>query len=273
VPKRFKITKEQFKSVRDTVQWERFIREFEIDRVLGDFNEGHFDRALELGCGSGRTSKHLAFYCKKLTAMEYNENLLVEQSDDRVTFITGDAQDLSRFGDGEMNLIFSSSLIEHLPDPDKCLAECGRVIDHDGLIVHTVPNRTWKIFNLLLYYPFGIKTVLGGIFSSKKSLWTGGPRATETGIDSNLRPVGKRLSLKNLLPKTHGISQGHFMEFKRWGQKHWIGIFEKNGLEVPEIIRLPFYFGWGYNFRLLIRFGNFLGSSSCTAYVLRKAAK
>jgi ubiquinone/menaquinone biosynthesis C-methylase UbiE len=273
VPKRFKITKEQFKSVRDTAHWERFIREFEIDLILGDFREGHFDNALELGCGSGRTSKHLALYCKKLTAMEYNENLPAEQSDDKVTFITGDAQDLSRFGDGEMNLIFSSSLIEHLPEPDKCLAECGRVIDRDGLIVHTVPNRTWKIFNLLLYYPFGIKTVFGRIFLKNKSQWTGGPRAAESGLDSNLRPVCKKFSMKNLFPKTHGISRSHLGEFIRWGQKQWMGIFERNNLEVVEIIRLPFYFGWGYNFRLLIRFGNFLGLSSCTAYVLKKAAK
>jgi ubiquinone/menaquinone biosynthesis C-methylase UbiE len=273
VPKRFKITKEQFKSVRDTARWERFIREFEIDRILGDFREGHFDKALELGCGSGQASKHLAFYCKKLTAMEYNENLLTEQNDDKVTFITGDAQDLSRFGDGEMNLIFSSSLIEHLPEPDKCLAECGRVINRDGLIVHTVPNRTWKIFNLLLYYPFGIKTVFSRIFSKNKSQWAGGPRAGSTELDSNLRPVGNKLSLKNLLPKTHGISRSHLIEFKRWGQKQWVEIFKRNNLEVIEIVRLPFYFGWGYNFRLLLGFGNFLGLTSCTAYVLKKAAK
>lgn len=273
MPKRFKITKEQFESVRDTTHWERFIREFEIDLILGDFQEEHFESALELGCGSGRTSKHLARYCKKLTAMEYNENLITKKSDDKVTFITGDAQDLSRFGDGEMNLIYSSSLIEHLPEPDKCLAECDRVVSRDGIIVHTVPNRTWKIFNLLLYYPFGLKTILGRIFKKNKSQWTGGPRAGETELDSNLRPVGRKLSLKNVFPKTHGISRSHLKEFIRWGQKQWIGMFERNGLEVIEIIRLPFYFGWGYNFRLLLRLGNYLGLSSCTAYVLKKAAK
>lgn len=273
MPKRFNITKEQFVSIRDTAHWERFIREFEIDLILGDFREGHFNKALELGCGSGGTSKHLAYYCKKLTAMEYNENLLTEQNDDKVTFITGDAQDLSRFGENEMDFIFSSSLIEHLPEPDKYLAECGRVVNPDGLIVHTVPNRIWKIFNLLLYYPFGIKTIFGGIFFKNKSQWIGGPRATETGIDSNLRPVGKKLSLKNLLPKTHGISGNHLTEFKRWGQKQWIKMFRRNGLEIVEIVRLPFYFGWGYNFRLLLRLGNSIGLSSCTAYVLKKAAK
>jgi ubiquinone/menaquinone biosynthesis C-methylase UbiE len=274
VPKRFNITKEQFKSVQDDAHWEPFIRKFEIDKILEGFGKDHFDKALELGCGSGETSKHLAYYCRKLFALEYNENLLTEQSDDKVTFIVSDAQDLSQFGDDEMDLIYSSSFIEHLPDPDKCLAECRRVIKHDGLIIHTVPNRTWKIFNLLLYYPFGIKMIFGRLFSRDKSLWTGGPRASQTGLDSNLRPVNNKLSLrKNLWPKTHGVSASHLAEFIKWGRKQWTGMFERNGLEVAEIMRLPFYFGWGRNFRVILRLGNYLGLSSCTAFVLKKAGK
>ncbi len=274
MPKRFNITREQFRSIRDDIHWEQFLRKFEIDKVLEGFGKEHFDKALELGCGAGRASKHIAYYCKKLFALEYNENLLTERSGDKVTFIVGDAQELSQFGDEEMDLIFSSSLIEHLPNPDRCLSECGRVLKREGLIIHTVPNRTWKLFNLLLYYPFGIKTVLGRIFLNKKSQWTGGPRAVQTELDSNLRPVDKKLSVKkNLLPKTHGISGSHLSEFKSWGQTNWTGTFERNGLEVADVIRLPFYFGWGYNFRLLLRLGNYLGLSSCTAFVLKKAGK
>jgi len=65
VPKRLNITKEQFSSIRDDIQWEQFLRRLEIDTILGDFGRDHFDRALELGCGSGRASKYLASYCKK----------------------------------------------------------------------------------------------------------------------------------------------------------------------------------------------------------------
>lgn len=272
MPRHFKITREQFSSIRDDAHWEQFIRDFEIDQILGQFGKDYFGKALELGCGSGRASQHLAYYCKKLFALEYNENLLTEQSGDKVTYIIGDAQDLSRFDDNEMDLIFSSSLIEHLPHLDRCLAECGRVIKQDGLIVHTVPNRTWKIFNLLLYYPFGIKVFLTGIFSKNKSHWTGGPRSAQTALDSNLQPVSKKFSIrKNFLPKTHGISRTHISEFRSWGQKQWTRIFEKNQLEVVRVVRLPFYFGWGYNFRFLIRLGNWIGLSSCTGYVLKKA--
>lgn len=274
MPRRFNITKEQFRSIREDAHWEPFLRKYEIEKILEGFGKDHFDRALELGCGSGETSKHLAYYCKKLLALEYNESLLIEQSDDKVTFVVGDAQELSQFGHDEMNLIYSSSLIEHLPDLDKCLAECGRVLKRDGLIIHTIPNRTWKIFNLLLYYPFGIKMIFGMLFSKNKSQWTGGPRASQTGLDSNLRPVANKLSFKkNLWPKTHGVSRSHLVEFVKWGQKQWTRTFERNGLEVAEIVRLPFYFGWGCNFRIILWLGNYLGLSSCTAFILKKAGK
>jgi trans-aconitate methyltransferase len=62
VSNHFKITKEQFSSIRDDAPWEQFIREFEIDKILGQFGKDHFDRVLELGCGSGRASQHLAYY-------------------------------------------------------------------------------------------------------------------------------------------------------------------------------------------------------------------
>lgn len=267
--KRFNLTKEDFKNIPGAAQWNQFLREYEIDKIFGGFPKEHFGKALELGCGSGKDSKHLARYCKKLTALEYNESRLTECNDEKTTFVIGDAQDLSRFSDNKMDLIFSSNLIEHLPNLDKCLAECKRVAKKDGLIIHTVPNRTWKFFHLLLYYPFGIKVVLWRLFSENKSMVLSELLGEETNIDSSLRPVKSSL-ISNLLPKTHGISKSHIREFMVWAEKRWIAQFERNGLKIVEIIRLPFYFGWGNSFRFILRLGNHLGLSSSTAFVLRK---
>jgi ubiquinone/menaquinone biosynthesis C-methylase UbiE len=274
VSKHFNITKEQFKTIKSSKQWEHFLRQFEIEKILDNFPENLFDRALELGCGSGRYSKYLAGYCKKLTALEYNKELLIEKNSDKITFVAGDAQDLSRFGNEEMDLIFSANLIEHLPRLQNCLAECHRAIKPDGLIIHTVPNRMWKIFNLILYYPFGIKTLFKRIFSSGKNTWTGGSKITKSKLDSSLRPLSEKPSIwKLLLLKTHGISKSHLREFKNWGQQHWINAFKKSDLKVVDIVKLPFYFGWGYNFRFILKLGNYLGLSSSTAFILKKAKK
>jgi len=271
---RFNISKGEIKAIQDGTQWGRFVRKFELDKIFCGIPEDYFKRALELGCGSGEHSKHLAFYCKELIALEYNEGRLVADNDEKTTFVIGDAQDLSRFSDSEMDLIFSSNLIEHLPKLDQCLAECRRVVEKDGMIVHTVPNRTWKIFNLLLFYPFIIKTILCRVFLANKSARSSGAESTKPRLDDNLRVLSRSFSLRGrLVPAIHGISKSHFSEFMNWGEKRWISIFEKNGFEVVKIIRLPFYFGWSYNFRFILRLGNYLRFSSSTAFFLKKTGK
>ena len=168
--RRFNIAQKEFKTIGDTAQWMRFLRKFELDSILENFTREHFGKALELGCGSGEHSQHLAVYCQKLIALEYNQDRLTAQSNNKTTFIVGNAEDLSQFGDDEMDLVFSSNLIEHLTDPVRCLSECKRVVKPDGLVIHTVPNRMWKTVGLLLYYPHLLKTVFRLLFSSKQKL-------------------------------------------------------------------------------------------------------
>ncbi|MFA5240013.1 MAG: class I SAM-dependent methyltransferase [Phycisphaerae bacterium] len=267
----FDLTKYQHNPKGDPDWWERFLRDFEVRNALNGFEKEHFSNGLELGCGSGKHSKYLAHFCKKLIALEFNEDRLIEQSNDKVTFVIGDAQDLSRFGDGEFDLVFSSNLIEHLSDLDRCLRECARVATDNGLIIHMVPNRTWKVFNLMLYYPFLIKTILCRVFLRREKCGAVASRNAELQFDVNLKPYEKRSLLCKLLPpKPHGISRSNWREFRNWGRRHWTEVFEKNGFEVVKIIRQPFYVGYEYNFRILLRLGNRLGLSACTGYFLIK---
>lgn len=267
--KRYNLTRQDLKTVKDPAQWKPFIRKFEIDKIFDGLHKDYFDRALELGCGSGEHSEYLAFYCKKLIAIEYNKDRLTSAGNDKTTFMVADAQDLSQFHDNEMDLIFSSNLIEHLSKVDRCLSECRRVVKQQGLIIHTVPNRTWKFFHLLLYYPFGVKVMFWRFVSPKKAQGLSEFIDTKVKLDSSLRSLDYSLK-KVLWPKTHGISKSHFTEFRNWAEKQWIEIFKRNSLDVVNIIRLPFYFGWGYNFRFILNLGNNLGLSSSTAFVLKK---
>jgi len=268
----FDIIKYQQSTIGDTSEWQRFVRKYEIKKLLGGFEKDHFDKALELGCGSGKHSKHLAHFCKKLIALEFNEVSLIDQSNDKVTFVLGDAQDLSRFNDAEFDLVFSSNLLEHLSDLDRCLSECARVIRENGLIIHTVPNRMWKVFFLLLYYPNLIKTVFSHVLLKRKLDRANDFKISKPKLDLNLKPLENRPSLRKLLlPKPHGISCSHYREFRNWAQSWWIKNFEKNGLEVVDTVRLPFYFGLGYNFQILLRIGNYLGLSASTGYIIKKA--
>ncbi len=271
---RFNVSQFQYDPQGESDQWEKFVRDFEVKKAMDGFAEEHFVSGLELGCGSGRHSKRLAHYCKKLIAMEYNEERLFEKSSGKISFILGDAQDLSRFDDAAFDLVFSSNLIEHLPNIDGCISECARVSNDEGVIIHMVPNRTWKTFNLGLYYPYLIKTLLGRALSRFNTSESGPANASEAQLDMNLNPLQERPFLHKFIPgKPHGISASHWREYSVWGEKHWINIFERNGLEVVKIIRQPFYAGYESDFNLLLRLGNYFGWSACTGYILKKAQR
>lgn len=270
---RFLLEEYQHDLKREPNLWGRLLRDFEIRHALAGFNPGHFSTALELGCGSGKYSKCLARYCNRLVALEYDAKKITEKSDRKITFVVGDAQNLSRFSEGQFDLVFSSNLIEHLREIDRCMSECRRVVADDGLIIHTVPNRIWKVCHLALYYPFMGRDLLRRITKQEVT-----PRvdackdSAEPLLDDNLRPIMKRpLLRKLLLPEPHGVSRSNWREFVNWGQRHWIDIFQRNGLKVIKTVRFPFYFGYGYSFRMLLRAGNQLRLSASTGYVLRKA--
>lgn len=55
--------------------------------------------------------------------------------------IRGDARDLSMFADGGLDYVYSSHLLEHLPDPEKALAEWWRVIKVGGHLTLYLPHQ------------------------------------------------------------------------------------------------------------------------------------
>jgi ubiquinone/menaquinone biosynthesis C-methylase UbiE len=59
-----------------------------------------------------------------------------------VTAAVGDCSDLSRFGDGEFDVVFASNLLEHLqrPDTSRLLAESKRVLRPGGRLILMQPN-------------------------------------------------------------------------------------------------------------------------------------
>jgi len=259
--------------MRLSKQWETMLREFEIRCAFEGYAESAFDQGLELGCGRGEHSRFVAFYSRHLTATEINAAKLKESSSERITFAVGDAQCLSAFADASMDMIFSSQMLAHLTRIDDCLKECARVLKPEGIIVHTVPTRTWKGFNVLLFYPFlvcqGFSRLCGRVSASApvQSFNAAAPSA----LDNNLRPHVSGFSLKKLFPEVHAASaKGHWDEFRKLREEHWLGLFSRNGLDVTRIVRLPFYFGYGYRFRPILKLGNYLGLSASTAYVLQK---
>jgi SAM-dependent methyltransferase len=83
----------------------------------------------------------------------------------RTRAVVGDAADLSRFGDGEFDVVLSNSVIEHLPAPDlqaRMAAEIRRVGRRHFL---QTPNRYFPLephflFPFFQFLPVTLRTML-----------------------------------------------------------------------------------------------------------------
>ena len=234
--RKFMFTAEEIDTHKsDRNGWHNFVRCREAEIAFSLFPERTFHLALELGAGDGGQSITISKYCYRLICTEKDEKShawlgqsILERQIANVEYALCDAQDLSRFHDDSFDLIFSSNILEHIPDVDRCLRECRRVLKTNGLMLHTMPSRWWKIFNA------GLNLV----------------------------------KLKR--PAIHGVSKSQYQEFIAFGSTVWRKRIESRGLEVTEIIGLPFYVGHGNTFISIIKVGNALHLSASNLYVIRK---
>ena len=128
-------------------------------------------RVLEIGCATGFMSEHFTQQLKcTVIGVEINpeqaeqakkkcHNILIGNIEDDRTLLEVKKKSQAL---GGIDIIFASSILEHLTDPKKVLIELREIIVKDGFIVVTLPNVAhWSIRkNLLLgkfdYEEYGI---------------------------------------------------------------------------------------------------------------------
>ncbi len=110
--------------------WQRHAAEYVL---AGQFlPEG---TVLDLGCGIGHSYTRLA--PRESVGVDIEPAALAGQ--DRKTVVS-DMRDLP-FADGEFASVLSVHSLEHVPDPERVVAEAARVIAPDGVTVFVTPNR------------------------------------------------------------------------------------------------------------------------------------
>jgi SAM-dependent methyltransferase len=58
------------------------------------------------------------------------------------------------FAEGEFDFVYSTTVMEHVTDPDVALAEIARVLRPGGLSIHVFPAR-WRFVEPHMFVPFG----------------------------------------------------------------------------------------------------------------------
>jgi len=106
-------------------------------------------RLLEIGSGLGHLVGQLedSFQTHGLDinywAVKHSKSVVVKS-----TLQTASAQELP-FTDGSFNVVIIKHIVEHLPNPEKAIAEIGRVTEKGGTLILATPNldsllKPWK---------------------------------------------------------------------------------------------------------------------------------
>ncbi len=110
--------------------WQRHVAAYALSAKL--LPEG---RVLDVGCGVGHSYELLA--PRETVGLDLDPSVLAHQ--DRETQ-AGDMRALP-FADASFSSLLAVQAIEHVPDPERALAEARRVLEPDGVAIFVTPNR------------------------------------------------------------------------------------------------------------------------------------
>jgi SAM-dependent methyltransferase len=110
-------------------------------------------RAIEIGCGEGFSTQRLTRLIPPNITLEASEYVpaLVPRARDRNPDLTVTQESVYelRRPDAEFDVVFLLEVLEHLDYPDRALAEIGRVLRPDGVLLLGVPREPlWSALNL-----------------------------------------------------------------------------------------------------------------------------
>jgi SAM-dependent methyltransferase len=234
-----------------------------------------FGAGLELGGGDGFLASLLAPYCRSFVTTDAYRPRLVPDQPCAVERLVCDAAALP-FANASFEFIFSSSVLEHLRDLSAALEEMRRCLRPGGLMLHIVPSRTWKLLQLLFYYPHLVSAGVDALLDQVTARHDGAASAarsmtTDRWSDDRRWRLSLETVLRGAVPRVHGEYANHLSEWIHFGAEAWAREFRRHGLTVHKTLRLPLYSGYGFGLNRLRRLGEWFGLSAHNAFLVSDA--
>lgn len=245
------------------------LRQREIEIVKSCLQDVNVARAIELGAGNGYQSKKLKSMCQELTVTDLNFDRIEEQyKDPSIIYRELDAENIGGNFEAEyFDFIYSSNLMEHLPNIDDCLAGCNKVLTEDGIMITILPNSNWRLLSTLLFYPVKLKNILVAILKNSDQASEG----LTIRLGNNLKVTSrKRTAFSSLFPQPHGVSHGILSEHKAFHWRSWVRRFDKSGFDVVDIVNGPISSGYGIGYDRIKKTLERLNFTTEYVYILRK---
>jgi ubiquinone/menaquinone biosynthesis C-methylase UbiE len=124
------------------------LRKAEIDRIANFFTPGA--RILEIGAGTGEQAAELGRRGFEVIAIEIADS---NYAANRVFPILNYDGRRIPLADASVDIVFSSNVLEHVPDLRQMHSEIARVLKPGGYCIHVVPTQKWRIWTTLSSCP------------------------------------------------------------------------------------------------------------------------
>ena len=127
-------------------RYKRFFYGTRFRAVLGALDPQPDEAILDVGCGSGYYTHELVRRGARVTATEYAPAALTQAIRNlgalatHVDFRLEDAQRL-RLPEAAFDKVLLTEVIEHVPEPERAIAEAARVLRPGGIAVISTPSR------------------------------------------------------------------------------------------------------------------------------------
>lgn len=176
------------------------------------------------------------------------------------------------FADASFDFVFSSNVLEHVRDLKGMFKEVRRVMRPDGIAVHILPTPSWRLWTILMHYPYHFVRLLTSLFLSGRESSAVGQTTTDYANSSgtlNARSLLNRI----LVSGPHGEYPSAVSELWYFSRKRWVRVFTDNGFRLVNDypVRL-LYTGYSFCPELpmkLRKLSSFIFGSSGRVFVMR----
>jgi SAM-dependent methyltransferase len=111
-------------------------------------------RVLEVGAGTGRQALELAKCGYSVEAIEMPDSNYAAA---RLFSITDFDGRQIPFPDASFDVVFSSNVLEHVPDLVQMHNEIRRVLKPDGYAIHVLPTHSWRFWTIISSFPASVQ--------------------------------------------------------------------------------------------------------------------
>jgi SAM-dependent methyltransferase len=201
------------------------LRSIEIERIAAHFRP-QGARILEVGAGTGQQALELSKRGFAVEAIEIPSSNYVQN---RLFSITDFDGRHIPFADASFDIVFSSNVLEHVPDLVQMHKEIRRVLRPSGYAVHVLPTHAWRFWTTVSAIPTALQYA-GTIGHGLRPHWPCNGHEIKRLFGAWL--LAARHLLAPLAQRRHGERGNIISEIWLFHPSWWRQNFRANGFDI-----------------------------------------